>query len=120
MSDRESARYSYEGIDRILHEKARLGIMASLSAHREGLSFSDLKQLCDLSDGNLSRHISVLEEAGFVEVDKSFLGKRPLTFCTMTAKGMQEFADYISVLEAVVKDATTSVFKKSSPKPKPA
>src|SRR5262249_53123917 len=57
------APFAYEGLDRVIHEKARLGILTSLMAHPKGLAFADLKQLCGLTDGNLSRHLQVLEEA---------------------------------------------------------
>ena len=55
------APYAY-GLDRVLHEKARLGIMTSLVGHPKGLAFGDLKKLCNLTDGNLSRHLQVLQE----------------------------------------------------------
>jgi DNA-binding transcriptional ArsR family regulator len=101
----ETAPYSYDGLDRVLHEKARLGIMTSLMAHPKGLAFSDLRQLCGLTDGNLSRHLGVLEEAKVVEIIKSFQGKRPLTTCRLTASGRRRFLSYIEVLEQVVRDA---------------
>ena len=56
--------YAYEGLDRVLHEKARLGILTALQARFDGILFTDLKGLCSLTDGNLSRHVSVLQEAG--------------------------------------------------------
>ena len=98
-------RFSYEGLDRVMHEKARLGILASLAAHAGGLLFNDLKQLCSLTDGNLSRHLAVLSEAGLVEIWKGTSGPRPQTMYRLTASGRQRFADYISVLEKVVADA---------------
>ena len=64
------APFAYEGLDRVIHEKARLGILTSLIAHPRGLAFADLKQLCGLTDGNLSRHLQVLQESALVEVDK--------------------------------------------------
>ena len=67
-----AGRFSYDGLDRVLHEKARLGILASLAANANGLLFNDLKQLCALTDGNLSRHLQVLEEARLVEIWKRF------------------------------------------------
>lgn len=97
--------FAYEGLDRVLHEKARLGLLTSLSAHPKDLSFADLKQLCGLTDGNLSRHLKTLQEAGIVEIDKSFVKNRPLTTCRMTKAGHKRFLDYIAVLEQVVKDA---------------
>ena len=100
-----SGRYAYQGLDRLLHEKARLGILTSLTANPEGLLFNDLKSLCDLTDGNLSRHLQMLHEAELVEIDKNSLGRRPQTVCRLTAKGRQRFFDYLTVLERVVQDA---------------
>ena len=100
-----AGRYAYEGLERVLHEKARLGVLTSLAAHPEGLSFNELKELCALTDGNLSRHLKVLEEAGLLEVQKGFEQNRPLTLCRMTQSGRQRFLDYIGVLEQVVSDA---------------
>lgn len=97
--------YAYEGLERVLHEKARLGLLTSLAAHPNGLSFNELKDLCSLTDGNLSRHLKVLEEASLLEVEKSFEQNRPLTLCRLTAEGRQRFLDYIDVLEQVVRDA---------------
>ena len=98
-------RYNYEGLDRVIHEKARLGILASLAAHQEGLLFNDLKQLCALTDGNLNRHLSVLSDAGLVQIWKGKQGPRPQTMYRLTAVGRQRFEDYIGVLESVVADA---------------
>lgn len=102
------APFSYDGLDRVIHEKARLGILTSLVVHPKGLAFADLKQLCGLTDGNLSRHLQVLEEAAVVEVIKTFERKRPLTTCRMTASGRRRFLDYIEVLNRVVKDAASA------------
>ena len=100
-----SGRFSYEGLDRVMHEKARLGILASLAAHERGLLFNDLKQLCALTDGNLNRHLSVLSEAGLVEVWKGTTGSRPQSMYRLSRNGRQRFTDYIGVLEKVVADA---------------
>jgi DNA-binding IclR family transcriptional regulator len=102
------APFSYEGLDRIIHEKARLGMLTSLMVHPKGLAFADLKQLCGLTDGNLSRHLQVLQEAGLVKIDKRFERNRPHTTCRMTASGRKRFLDYLSVLEQVVRDAAES------------
>lgn len=101
----DEAPFSYDGLDRVIHEKARLGILTSLMSHPKGLPFGDLKQLCGLTDGNLSRHLQVLEEAKLVEIAKTFEGKRPLTTCRLTSAGRRRFLDYIEVLERVVRDA---------------
>ena len=67
-------RFAYEGLDRVIHERARLSVLTSLIAHPGGLAFNDLKQLCSLTDGNLSRHLRVLETEGMVDIVK---GTRP-------------------------------------------
>ena len=123
MSTREQdPLFAYEGLDRVLHEKARLGMLTSLAAHPKGLAFGDLKQLCGLTDGNLSRHIKVLQEAGIVEVEKGYDKNRPLTTCRLTQEGRERFLNYINVLEQVVRDAATAIDDQNSPlniKPKP-
>lgn len=103
--DAGTGRFAYEGLDRVIHEKARLGVLTSLMAHPKGLAFADLKRLCGLTDGNLSRHLQVLEEAGFVDILKGYDDKRPQTICKITANGRRRFLNYLSVLEQVVRDA---------------
>ncbi|MFM1816669.1 MAG: putative transcriptional regulatory protein ArsR family [Pseudomonadota bacterium] len=104
----DNAPFAYDGLDRVIHEKARLGILTSLVGQPQGLGFQDLKQLCGLTDGNLSRHLVVLEEAGLVSVHKGYEGKRPHTSCKLTAKGRKRFLAYLEVLEQVVRDAATA------------
>jgi DNA-binding MarR family transcriptional regulator len=101
-------RFAYEGLERAIHEKARLGILTSLAAHPEGLLFNDLKELCSLTDGNLNRHLAVLEESGLIETARLSEGSRPQTRVVMTASGRRRFEQYISVLEQVVADALKS------------
>ena len=98
-------RYSYEGLERVIHEKARIGIMTSLATRPEGLLFSDLKELCALTDGNLNRHLKVLQEAGLVGVKKGFRENRPQTLCRITTKGRAKLMDYVNELERVLADA---------------
>ena len=105
---REAGRFAYEGLERVIHEKARLSILSSLASHAEGLLFNDLKALCALTDGNLSRQLQVLQEAGFVEVWKGFKNKRPQTLCRLTPDGRKRFVEYITTLENVIKDAATA------------
>src|SRR5262245_9672433 len=100
-----TGRFAYDGLDRVIHEKARLGIVTSLATHPQGLLFTDLKELCSLTDGNLSRHLQVLHEAGLVELWKGFQHNRPQTLCRLTAAGRRRFLEYINVLENVVTDA---------------
>lgn len=104
-TERPAGRYAYDGLDRVMHEKARLGILTSLAARADGLLFTDLKDLCQLTDGNLSRHLTVLQDAGLVEIWKGFKGRRPQTLCRLTDDGRRRFVDYVSVLETVVTDA---------------
>jgi DNA-binding MarR family transcriptional regulator len=101
----EPGRYAYDGLDRVLHEKARLGIMTSLVSRPEGLLFGELKQFCALTDGNLSRHLDVLHKAGLVEIVKGFEGRRPQTTCRLTTLGRQRFREYLAHLEQVIRDA---------------
>lgn len=103
--DPADAPYSYDGLDRVIHEKARLGVLTSLMVHPRDLAFADLKQLCGLTDGNLSRHLQVLHEAGLVEITKGYEGNRPHTTCRLTPLGRRRFLDYLGVLEQVVRDA---------------
>jgi len=100
-----SGRFAYEGLDRVFHEKARLGIVTSLATHPRGLLFTDLKELCSLTDGNLSRHLATLQEAGLVEIWKGHKGKRPQTLVRLTADGKKRFVEYLGLLEAIVSGA---------------
>ena len=107
--DRRGSQYAYTGLDRMIHERARLSVLTSLAAHPRGLRFGDLKQLCGLTDGNLSRHVQVLQAAKFVEVCKSFEHNRPQTLCRLTAEGRKRYVEYLAVLEQVVRDAAAAV-----------
>jgi DNA-binding MarR family transcriptional regulator len=101
-------RYAYEGLDRVIHEKARLSIITSLMTHPGGLIFNDLKELCALTDGNLSRHLQILSEAGLIQIWKGFKDNRPQTLCHLTAEGRKRFIEYVTVLENIVTDAVSA------------
>jgi DNA-binding HxlR family transcriptional regulator len=105
---REPGRYAYDGLERLFHERARLSILSSLAAHSNGLLFNDLKSLCTLTDGNLSRQLQTLQEAGLVEVWKGFKKNRPQTLCRLTARGRVRFLEYVTELENVVADAVNT------------
>ncbi|WP_317929618.1 transcriptional regulator [Halioxenophilus sp. WMMB6] len=107
-NEKADAPFAYHGLDRVFHEKARLGIVSSLVTQAKGLAFSELKALVGLTDGNLSRHLQVLEEAGFIAIQKGFEGKRPVTHCTLTALGRNQFLDYLDVLEEVLRTASVA------------
>ena len=88
-------------LDRVIHEKGRLAIMSSLAASPE-LSFTELRDALNMTDGNLTTHIRTLQESGYVSVAKSFQNNRPLTTCSLTAKGRKAFSAYINLLEKIV------------------
>ena len=111
----QSGRFAYAGLDRVIHEKARLGVLTSLVTNPKGLAFADLKQLCGLTDGNLSRHLQVLEEAGLIAIEKGYDGNRPQTLCRITAEGHRRYIDYLAVLEQVVRDAASAGRKAPAP-----
>lgn len=114
-SKNSEARFAYEGLDRVIHERARLSILTSLITNPKGLAFVDLKQLCALTDGNLSRHLSVLETARMVAIAKGHDRNRPQTLCKITASGRKRYLEYLSTLEQVVKDAAKGTQEVSAP-----
>jgi len=99
------APHAYAGLDRVLHEKARLSILTALLARPEGVLFPELKALCDLTDGNLARHLQTLQQAELVEVWKNQEGKRPRTLVRLSAKGRSAFLAYLGELERIVREA---------------
>jgi len=100
-----SAPFAYQGLDRVIHERARLSVLTSLMTHQSGLSFVELKKLCALTDGNLARHLQVLEAEGMVRLAKEDDGSRAQTTARITASGRKRFLEYLSILEQVVRDA---------------
>ncbi len=101
----KGGRFAYEGLDRVIHERARLSVLTSLITNPKGLTFNDLKQMCSLTDGNLSRHLSVLEAEGVVSIIKGHEQNRPQTLCRITPAGRKRYLEYLATLEQVVKDA---------------
>jgi DNA-binding HxlR family transcriptional regulator len=102
---RSQGPFAYAGLDRVIHERARLSVLTSLIAHPRGLTFNDLKALCSLTDGNLSRHLRVLERDQIIEIVKGQERNRPQTRCRMTALGRERYLEYLSTLEQVIRDA---------------
>lgn len=88
-------------LDRVIHEKGRLGIMSLLAAAPE-VAFTDLRDSLAMTDGNLTTHIRTLQEAGYVSITKAFQNNRPLTTCSLTKEGKKAFANYINLLEQIV------------------
>jgi DNA-binding MarR family transcriptional regulator len=91
-------------LDRIIHEKGRLAIMSMLAASAE-LSFTELRDTVGMTDGNVTTHIRTLQEAGYLSVAKSYRHNRRLTTLSLTPSGRRAFADYVSLLEQIVRQA---------------
>jgi predicted ArsR family transcriptional regulator len=103
-----AGRFAYDKLERVIHERARLGIMTSLVSRRDGLPFAELKELCGLTDGNLNRHLDVLCAEGLVKTCKEPSSGRPRTICQVTAAGKARFLQYLDELERVVADAAAA------------
>ncbi|MDY3557788.1 transcriptional regulator [Gemmata sp. JC673] len=108
--DGDAGRFAYDGLDPVLHSKARIGILTALATHPDGLSFSDLARLCSLTDGNLSKHLEMLAREDdakhpLVKITKTFQDRRPLTTVVITTSGRKRFREYLAQLERVLRDA---------------
>jgi DNA-binding MarR family transcriptional regulator len=88
-------------LDRVIHEKGRLTIMSLLAASPD-LSFTEMRDTLNMTDGNLTAHIRTLQEAGYVSVTKEFQGGRPLTSFSLTTSGRKAFTNYINLLAQIV------------------
>ena len=104
-AERDAGQFAYEGLDRVIHERARLGVLTSLVAHPKGLAFGDLRRMCQLTDGNLSRHLQLLASENLIAISKSYEDNRPQTWCKLTADGKRRYVRYLSVLEQIVEDS---------------
>ncbi len=89
-------------LDRIIHERLRLGILSALAVNTS-LTFNDLKKLLNTSDGNLSVHARKLEEAEYISCEKSFAGRMPKTEYRMTAAGRRALERYLDEMEALIR-----------------
>lgn len=90
-----------------------MAIMSALCTAEQGLAFTELKKTCDLTDGNLNRHLKVLSEAGAVEMTKKFVGVKPRTTVFMTEHGIESFNAYLNALQLVLEQALQAMPKKS-------
>jgi DNA-binding MarR family transcriptional regulator len=90
-----------ESLDKIIHDRTRLGMISALAAN-EKLSFSDLKNLLNTTDGNVSVHARKLEDAGYLVCEKSFKGRTPLTEYSITADGRAALEKYLNHMEALI------------------
>ena len=91
-------------LDRVIHERGRLGIMSMLAASAE-LSVTELRDALEMTDGNLTTHMRTLQEAGYVSIAKTYRNRRPLTTVSLTPAGRRAFADYVALLERIVRQA---------------
>jgi DNA-binding MarR family transcriptional regulator len=94
----------FHKLDRVIHEKGRMAIMSLLAANPE-LSFTEMKQTLGMTDGNLSVHLRTLQESGYIGVTKTFQDRKPLTTCSLTPAGRKAFANYIDLLEQIVRQS---------------
>jgi DNA-binding MarR family transcriptional regulator len=100
----------FSQLNRVIHEKGRLAIMSALAAGPE-LTFTELRGLLEMTDGNLTTHIRTLQQEGFVSVTKSYQNNRPLTSCALTAAGRKAFAQYIDLLDQIVRQSKPGTHK---------
>ncbi len=91
----------FADLDPVLHERGRLAIVSALAAV-ESLTFTELRDNLEMTDGNLSVHLQKLEDKGYVQIDKQFVGRRPQTTCRLTKAGRKAFVHYLDQLEAIV------------------
>ena len=105
----ESEPIRQEALEKIFHEPNRLAIMSALCAADDGLSFNELKEACRLTDGNLNRHLKVLEEARAVRIRKSFVASKPRTTVTLSKQGLDRFGEYLEALAKVLEKARSAL-----------
>jgi len=97
-----AANFDPSRIDRTIHSPVRLGILAALIAAEE-VEFNFLKRSLSLTDGNLSSHLSRLEDSGYIKIKKTFRGKRPCTYISLTGKGRRAFEGYVDAMEKLIR-----------------
>lgn len=95
-------KYAIHTLNKAFDHRVRLGVMAVLLAN-ETVSFNDLKESLDLTDGNLASHVAALEKAGYVLVNKQFVGKKPNTTYVATAEGKVAFQEHLTALEKLLR-----------------
>lgn len=95
----------FQALEKIFHEPNRLAILSALCAADQGLTFSELKAICSLTDGNLNRHLNVLKESQVVRVTKEFVADKPRTTVFITATGLDRFNEYLETLASVIEQA---------------
>ncbi len=107
----------YGALKRIFHEPTRLAILTRLLDAHSGLTFTEIRDRCGLTDGNLSRHLSILNEAHLISIDKRFVKNRPQTRIYLTDEGHEQFLNYLAALETVLAQAAKRIENLSSVSP---
>ena len=108
QSSTKATQEALDEIDRVFHEKARLGIMTTIIGFPDGMNFNDLKELCGLTDGNLNRHLKVLVDTGVLSVKKTGQGRNTNSLYRITTKGRRAFERYLAALETILNAAKSS------------
>jgi DNA-binding transcriptional ArsR family regulator len=98
-----------DALERVFHEPNRLAILSTLCAADDAISFTELRDTCGLTDGNLNRHLKALEDDGIISVKKSFIDRKPRTTITITHRGLNRFQTYIDALRSALKHAQQSI-----------
>ncbi len=99
----------YARLKQVFHEPSRLSIMSALAEAASGMTFTELKKTCNLTDGNLSRHLTTLQDAKVVNVDKRFVGVKPRTTVTLSRRGRDDFVEYLNNLATVLLKASEAL-----------
>lgn len=95
-------RNPIDGLNKVFESRIRLGVMSTLMVNEE-MSFNDLKQMLDVTDGNLATHLVNLEENGYIKVHKGFIGRKTNTTYAVTKSGEKAFSEHIAILENMIK-----------------
>ena len=111
---------SIDALERVFHEPSRMAIVSVLCASRGGMTFTELRDRCGLTDGNLNRHVKMLETDGIVRCVKAFVDAKPRTTVKLTASGTKRFKAYLDALETVLKQATQAIRQESKERSFPA
>jgi DNA-binding MarR family transcriptional regulator len=102
MERTQAGAAQYQDLNPVIHERTRLAIMTYLMSAREA-AFTEIRDELGLTDGNLNLHMKVLEKNGFVEVEKTFIQRRPRTTYSVTTAGQRTFQSYVALLERILK-----------------
>lgn len=103
---------SKEDFEKLFHQPTRLQLMSELCSGKQEKTFTEIKEACKLTDGNLSRHLQALEKAGVIKIKKQFVDLKPQTTITVTKSGRERFILYLAQLEEILKESMKSIASK--------